>query len=547
MTTITLDKKLVEKEIGKLDEKMQEKILMAGVEIDSVTEGEITLDITPNRPDLLSFHGFVRYMKNYLGKSKPKTFSLNKPQKNFEVLIEKEITKEWPYAVCAIIKGVKLNDAKIKEIVDIQEKLTNSMGRKRKKLGIGVYPLDKISLPLKYTGKKPHQIIFKPLEFPRELNGLQVLSQHPTGREYGDLIKDWKTFPVFVDSDKKVLSMPPIVNSHETGKVTEATKDLFIECTGNNFHFVNKALNIFVSAILEMGGTVYQMKIKDEKSKKTFSTPDFSYEKVKINQDYINKNLGLNLSLAEIKKNLEKMGIRTEKNFALIPPYRTDILYEIDLVEEVAIAYGYENLIPEIPEISTIGEEDSLEKLKRKISEILSGIGLLECSSLHLNTKDDVKKLKSTNKIVVLEESKTENTVLRPNILTSVLKILSENSDSSYPQKIFETGVSFELKDKKINETNILEKETLAIALVDEKANFTELKRILNYLFKMLDKKYELRESEEDNFIVGRQGEIFLEGKSIGFIGEVSPRVLKNFKISVPVSALEIDLKNFLL
>jgi phenylalanyl-tRNA synthetase beta chain len=177
-----------------------------------------------------------------------------------------------------------------------------------------------------------------------------------------------------------------------------------------------------------------------------------------------------------------------------------------------------------------------------------------------------------------VEDSKTEYNVLRIDILNNLMKILSENSDSSYPQKIFELGKVFELD--KNSETGLKEKENLSIAIAGDDANFTEIKRILDYLFKMLDKQYHLEPCENSNYISGRAGKLFAENRpkegsrineimkeavylaknaarfahlsskaektgekeEIGTIGEISPRVLSNFKLKMPVAAIEIDL-----
>mgnify|MGYP003978511069 FL=1 len=250
----------------------------------------------------------------------------------------------------------------------------------------------------------------------------------------------------------------------------------------------------------------------------------------------------------EIKNNLTRMGIGYEnkkgKSIALIPAYRTDILHWIDLVEEVAIAHGYDNFEPEIPEISTIAEEDPTAKTKRVIGNALAGLGLLETSSFHLTTKKNIKRMHfDYNEFIEVEDSKTERDVLRMDMLTNLLQIFSENSNSQYPQKIFEMGKVFSKDTENKTETGIKESESLAIALADEKTNFTDLKMILDYLFKMLDIEYTLENAENNNYIAGRVGKILVDGKEIGFIGEVAPRVLKNWKIKVPIAALEIDLE----
>ena len=146
---------------------------------------------------------------------------------------------------------------------------------------------------------------------------------------------------------------------------------------------------------------------------------------------------------------------------------------------------------------------------------------------------------------IEIEESKTEMNTLRMDLLTNALQILSENSNSAYPQKIFEIGTVFSRDDSEESETGVKETENLSISLIDESVNFTELKQILDYLFKMLNKEYKIENTENSNYISGRTGKIFVEGKEIGYIGEIAPRVLKNWKIRMPVTALEINL-NFL-
>src|SRR3989344_3928604 len=368
MTILTLNRKKLEQEIGKIDEKMQDKISMFGTPIEQVTDNEVSIEVFPNRPDLLSFQGFARALVCFLEKPGLKTYKTEKPEKDYKVIIHKSVKEVRPHTACAIVKDLKLDDEKIKEIIDIQEKLHSSYGRNRKKIAIGIYPLETIKLPITFLAKKPEEIKFQPLEFPKEINGKQILSQHPTGREYGDLLKGAEVYPIFEDANKEILSMPPIINSEKTGKIKEDTTDVFIECSGFNKEYLRKTINMIVTALADMGGKIYEMEIEDGKDK--YSSPDLSSEKLEFSVDYINKTLGLELTEKQISGNLKKMGIECKKEgdklTALIPPYRADILHEIDLAEEVAIAYGYENFKPEIPKISTIGEENPAAILKRK-------------------------------------------------------------------------------------------------------------------------------------------------------------------------------------
>ena len=377
------------------------------------------------------------------------------------------------------------------------------------------------------------------------MSGLEILQKHPTGREYAHLLAGKAKFPIFIDAENNILSMPPIINSQLTGKITSETKDVFVECSGFDFKILKRCLNVIVTCLSDMGGKIYQMNL-DFGFRKKEITPDLSPEKAKISLKNTTKLLGVNINEKEFKDLIEKMGYNYAKSTStvLVPAWRVDILHEVDLIEDVAIAYGYNNFAPEIPEISTIGQENPKEIIKRRISDIITGLGILEVSNYHLTTKkDQFEKMRVSEKqeinFIELEESKTDYTILRKDLTHYFLKIFSENIDSEYPQKIFEIGCIFNL-NKDVNE-----KENLAVAI--SPGNFTELKQILEYLFKMLEIKIDFEEPENQDlpsyFVDGRVASVNIEGKLIGYIGEIHPKTLKNWRIKMPVAILEIELE----
>ena len=544
MANVKFPRKEFEKYV-KLTPKMQEQIHMFGTPLESLTKDEIEIEIFPNRPDLLSMHGYLRAFLGFLGKKKGlKQYKINKPEKDYQITIDKSVLEVRPYTACAIIKNIKFTDDKIKEVIDIQEKIHNTFGRNRKKIAIGIYPLEKIKLPIKYLAEDPNKIKFVPLEANKEMTGKQILSQLSTGRDYAHLLRDKKEYPIFTDANNEILSMPPIINSHKTGKISEKTKDIFIECSGFDINSLKKTLNILVTMFADLGGEIYQMNIKHPKT--NYTTPDLTPEKAKLDTNHVNKLLGIKLDDKQIKNNLEKMGYNYNKGNVEIPAWRTDILHEHDIIEDVAIAYGYDNFTPEIPEVATIGQENPIEISKRKISQILQGLNMLETSSYHLTTKDS--QFKKTNKkpenIIEIEDSKTEYNIIRQDLIHYALKILSENNDAEYPQQIFELGRIFSL-DKKA-ETGIKESENLCVSIASPTTNFTEIKQILDYLMRMLDKEYRIENSENSYFIDGRCGKIIVNKKEIGFIGEINPNILSNLKIKMPISSFEINIDELL-
>jgi len=537
MAIVTFSKKTFEKEIGNLDEKMQEKISLFGTPPENFNDDEIELEIFPNRPDLLIYQGYKRSFLAFLGKKTGmKKYEVKKPEENYKVIIDSSVKNVRPYTACAIVKKIKLNDDKIKEIIDMQEKLHLTTGRKRKKVAIGIYPLEEIKLPITFQAIEPDKIKFVPLESDDEMSGLQILQRHPSGKEYSHLLAGKVKFPVFVDANKEILSMPPIINSKKTGKVTEKTESLFVECSGFDFELLKKCLNIIVTSLAEMGGVIYQMELKYFKKE---ITPELQPTKMKISVDNTNKLLGINLSEKQLKNLLEKMGYDYKKGFVQIPAWRLDILHEVDLIEDVAIAYGYDKFAPEMPEITGIGEEDKKERIKRKMSEILTGMNFLEISNYHLTTKrDQFQKMGigDTQKkdFIEVSESKTDYNILRKDLSHYLLKIFSENVDAEYPQLIFETGKIFD---------GLKERESLALGI--SSGNFTQAKQTVEYLSKMIDIKIELQETENPpiHFIDGRVAELKIGDKKIGFLGEIHPKILKNWKLKMPVALFEISLE----
>lgn len=556
MTILTMNRKELEGKIGKIDARLEKLITDMGTPVEELTNDVVEVEVFPNRPDLLSLENFARALMQFNGKRKVASFKVNPPKKDYEVLIDPSVKEVRPYTACAIVKGLKFNDERIKSVINFQEKLHGSYGRNRRKLAIGIYPMDEITFPLTYGAEPPNDIKFFPLEGDFVMNGKQILSKTQTGRDYADLLKGAQVFPVYRDANGEVLSMPPIINSHKTGRITEKTKDIFIECSGHNKEYLLKTIDLIVSSFAEMGGKIYAVNVLDKISG-DFVSPVMKPEKMNFKISDIEKTLGISLSKKDVKKYLERMGIGLEESggelFALVPCYRTDILHWVDLAEEIAIAYGYDNFIPEIPKISTIAEEDPLDRGKRVLGQVLAGLGFLECSSFHLTTKKNIKKMHFdfSDWIEVLE-SKTERDVLRMDLMTNMLQIFSENSDALYPQKIFEMGRVFtrEIRDSKLDtkesETGILETERLCIAMIDERMGFTEIKQVMDYLFKMLGVEYEIEDVEDSNYIIGRCGKVLVGGVEVGRVGEIAPRVLKNWKIKMPVVAAELSLYEIL-
>lgn len=535
MAKIKIPKKKLE-EIIPLDEKGTEKIASFGTPVESIDEQEVELEVSANRPDLLSTQGLVRALSKFLGKnSRKQEYEIKKSPSKETVLIDKSVKSIRPYTVCAIVKNLDLSGDHIKEIISLQEKLHSSIGRNRKKLAIGVYPLENITFPIRYTALAPKNISFIPLGSSKNMTAEQILEKHPTGKEYAHLLKDYQKYPVFIDAKNKVLSMPPVINSEETGRVNEKTEELFIECSGHNKPALVKTLNILVTALADMGGTIHEIILEDEKRE---TSPQLSWEKRNLSLDETNKTLGLSLKEKEINASLEKMGYKIESGTVLVPPWRADVLHEIDLIEDVAIGYGYSNLIPTLPQLATIAQEDSFEQFKGKVMDLLIGLGQTQILTPHLITLEESRILKEKSDIYV-ENAKSEFTILRRTLLAPLFRTLGHNTDTEYPQKIFEIGTVFRKDDG--DEIGIRERENLCIGLTP--SNVTEAKQTMDYILRMLNLNYTIEDKKEEGFIEGRTATVLIDKEPIGFFGEVHPWMLREWHLKMPLSIISLDLE----
>lgn len=539
MPTVNFDKKEFLTLLGSTvdDKTLSDRISMIGTDLETVNP-EIIVEVFPDRPDMLSIEGFTSALKGFMGIAKgPIDFKVIKS--NYEGKVESKVKSVRPYAVGAIVKGIKFDDSTIKSLMQIQEKLHITHGRNRKKVAIGVHDLDKIKFPIRYT-TMPRDFSFIPLEFDKKLTIDEILKVHPKGVAYAHLLSEFKECPIWLDSNNEVLSMPPIINGDNT-KVTDTTKNLFIDITGTHRKSIEYALNIILMGLFIRGGEIYTFKLNDEG--KDWIYPNFERETMELDLKYSNKILGLNLSEKETADYLMRMGygIKSKSKDKLtveIPAYRADILHPIDLVEDISISYGYENFTPEIPAIATIGQENPIEVFIRKVEELMAGFNFIEVKNYVLSNEDVLitKMLDTKRKLVKTRNAvNTEFDTVRCTLLPLLLKTLVSNSQYEYPQNIFEVGII-------VPDQSLVERQNLVCTICHSKASFSEIKGVLTGFLTSFGLKFDLKDEEYPFFIQGRSCSLEIDGKIIGKMGEINPEVLYNFKLEMPVAAFEIDL-----
>jgi phenylalanyl-tRNA synthetase beta chain len=534
-------------------EKLDDILSYVKAEVKSFDEKEGSVSIEmkdTNRPDLWSVEGLSRALRGYLGQEKGiKAYSAGKSA--VEVNVNPNLYGIRPYICCSVVKDVHLSDGIIKGIMHLQDKLDQTHGRSRQKTSIGIYNLDLIKPPIEYTAVKPSDVRFVPLGFSEKMSLDEILEKHPKGQEYGHIVKKNPLYPMLFDSEGKVLSFPPIINSNDLGKITEESRNLLVEVTGTLHKTVLNTLNLVTLALIDRGGKAYNTTIHYPKgsdyTENAVVTPDFSNRHFELNIKETNRLLGLKLSAEQISDALMTAGLGVEKVAAdcltvLVPCYRVDVMHQVDIIEDVAIAYGYNNIEPLWRELPTTGKAKPDQRLIDVARDLMVGLGYQEVLNTTLTNQDALfqKMRVQPNKIVELANPKVITmTCLRNWLLPSLMEFLSINQSVEFPQKIFELGKVTLLDETK--ETRTRDEDWLAAVTAHPNASFSEIKSALDSFMANFGVEWQIKETAHPSFIEGRVGKVLAGGVEVGIVGEVNPAVLEAWKLENPTASFEIN------
>ncbi|QUC64873.1 phenylalanine--tRNA ligase subunit beta [Nitrosopumilus sp. K4] len=538
MPVVEISYSNLQKLIGKSSKKqIAESLPFLGLDIESEEGDLVRVEYSPNRPDYSTDFGIALGMQGIL-EIKTGAIKLNVKKSNYSIKVNPAVKKIRPFVTGIVAKNGKIDDKIIKQLMTMQEDLHFGIGRKRKKSSIGIHDLDKISFPLTYTTTNRNHS-FVPLNSEKEMSISEIIQNTEVGQNYGSLLGNSSQMPIILDSNSDTVSFPPIINAAVT-TVTPKTRNLFVEVTGINKQDAEDMLSIVATILQSAGFSLYGVKITGSGN----SSPKLESRKVSLSPSLVNETLGLSLTSSKIISSLKKSrldAISKGKNIVCtIPAYRFDIFGPMDLVEEVALGYGIQNLEPVVSPSQTIGQTNPVSVKLKELSLTMIGLGYLEALNSSLTSKRILYEMtnRESQKIIsVLDSKSQEHTILRNSILPGLIENLSRNIHAAYPQKLFETGIVF-------SEGNpIDEKISFSGISAHQDANFTEIKSILQSALKTafgLD--IETKTLADPIFENGRSAAVLVNGKQIGIIGEINSKTIENYKIRVPAVGFELTL-----
>ncbi len=516
-----------------------------GMSVEEVGEDEVKVEYNPNRPDFGSQTSVARAFKGLL-EIELGAGRYSARASRIVVEVERSVESVRPYIACALVRSLNLGEEDIADLIVLQEDLHWILGRDRRKVAIGLHDYSKVRPPLTYRAVGLSEIRFIPLGSYQEMTPRQILAEHPTGRKYAWILQGKDLAPIILDSRGGVLSFPPIINSSLT-ELRPGVQELFIDVTGTDEKAVNQALNILVTTLIDLGGVAYKTLIRYKGRRRQVYTPDLSSTKWILDPSLASSLIGLELSTGDVVRALRRMRLDAKasrgKVIVGVPPYRVDILHPVDLVEEVAIGLGYQNLEPVLPETVGIGALLPASKALDILRQFMLGMGFTEVVNTTLsNTERDFSWMLINREpgIKILNPVSIMYDCLRELLLPGLLSNLVANSKNPYPQRLFELGDVI-VRNDTLPEKACRERH-LAFVVCHSTASFSELKAVLEEVLRLFELENSLSARDYPFFIPGRGAAVVREGVEVGFIGEIHPSVLENFGLYMPVAGCEINL-----
>uniref|UniRef100_A0AAZ3RWX8 Phenylalanine--tRNA ligase beta subunit n=1 Tax=Oncorhynchus tshawytscha TaxID=74940 RepID=A0AAZ3RWX8_ONCTS len=432
-----------------------------------------------------------------------------------------------PHAVAAVLRNITFTQERYDSFIELQEKLHQNVCRKRTLVAIGTHDLDTISGPFTYTAKPPGDIRFKPLNQAKEYTAQELMSLYKTDshlRHYLHIIEDEAVYPVIYDSNGIVLSMPPIINGDHS-KISLNTKNVFIECTATDLTKAKIVLDMMVTMFCE-----------------------YCEEPFTESTEHIAQLLTKMCLRSEVMSDGEQIEVE-------IPPTRSDVIHACDIMEDAAMAYGFNNIPRTTPRTYTIANQLPLNKLSELLRQDLAAAGFTEALTFALCSQEDIadkllKNISETRACRISNPKTAEFQVARTTLLSGLLKTVAANRKMPLPLRLFEIS-DVVLKDES-KDVGARNNRRLCAVYYNKSPGFEVIHGLMDRVMQLLEIKpgqgngYHIQAADDSTFFPGRCAEIFACGKSIGRLGVLHPDVINRFELTMPCSALDIDIEHFL-
>lgn len=515
----------------------------------------VEFEITPNRPDCLSIVGMAREIAaSFDKKLNPINVKNLKEIENKSLLnitIHSDDCKRYS---ASIVKDVTIKESARK----VQNYLLNS----------GIRPVNNIvdltNFLMLELGQPLHAFDLDKLEgnisIRNAFEGEKVVT-------LDDVERTLSSEDMLICDDVKPIAIAGVMGL-KNSEIDENTKNIFIESaffTKKTIKSTSKRLGLKSEASIryEKGLTSeHTMNVLArflcllEKNVKCKVDSIFDVNKeettsklIEFDTNLVKRLLGVEIKNSDIITYLDLLEIKTEVKgdviICTIPYFRTDLVIQEDIVEEIGRLYGFCNLNPTpILAPNTIGRKSKKRILEDKIKNILLNLGLYEITTYSFIGGSIIKKSKmnTQNTVKILNPLGEEFNIMRKSLIPNIIEVLSKNLNyKNEDLLVYELGNTFHTVE---NYEVPLEKKRLVIGSYG-KYDFYYIKDVIINLFNVLNiKNIEfIKNNCIDYFHPGVCADILANGEKVGEIGQISYDVCKNFSIKKNIFVCEIDIE----
>mmetsp|Transcript_9805 Transcript_9805/g.16096 ORF Transcript_9805/g.16096 Transcript_9805/m.16096 type:complete len:594 (-) Transcript_9805:539-2320(-) len=526
------------------------------------------IEVPANRYDLLCVEGLSRALQIFRKRIPVPQYTVHRPSDSAptRVIVKPETAQIRPFIVSAILRNVTFTEASYNNFIDLQDKLHQNICRKRTLVAIGTHDLDTLQGPFTYEALPPKDIKFAPLNKTQEFTAEELMEVYKSDMKLKAFLHiiNWSpVFPVIYDAKRTVLSLPPIINGNHS-RITLSTRNVFIECTATDLTKAHVVLNIVVTMFSQYCKEPFTTEsVEIVMPDGTRSTcPDLSERELITDISYLQEGLaGYPLPPADVADCLYRMQLPTKilsDNTTVhvrVPPTRADVLHACDVMEDLAIAYGFDLVGESVPPTLTIGKQLPLNKLSDLLRAELAMAGFLEILSMALVSHEDnfqfLNRPDSNKTAVSIANPRTiEFEEVRTTLLSGLLKTVNSNRGAALPMNIFEVSDVVLLDST----ADVGARNRRCLAALHTNTNSSGLEIIHGLLDRLMlllnvpldrEKGYSIAPSKNPTFFPGRSADIFFKGDCIGVFGVVHPEVIKSYKLVYPASAMELEIERF--
>jgi phenylalanyl-tRNA synthetase beta chain len=530
------------------DGALDDLLFNSKAELEERAGDELRLSVTPDRLDLLSEAGLALYLG---GSAEAATGLLRPPERAgrdaLRVEVDASVVPLRPYLAAVAVQAPTaegLDEGTLQEAIRFQETLHATLGRNRRAASLGIYPLERMRPPVRYSLEPLEDVRFVPLDQTEEVSGSRFYADHPMAQAFGALGRSGAGGLTLRDSAGSVLSLPPVLNSRSAGEARPGDRDLLLESTGQSERAVREAIGLLQLVFVGHGWSVTPVPIVGPGASRDDGRQFFAPREVDLPSSVLHAIAGEGIPSAVVERRLAMArlagrprsgGWRVE-----VPPWRPDLLTSVDLAEDVVVIGGVRPeqglLLPSV----TRGRRLAVGRFRLRVRRLLLGYGLAQPYTSLFVSESTVARASPVDALRVRNPVSTEFAFLRDRMLLSHLEVLGRNTRHPYPQRFAEVGPVIVRSDGA--EAGGETRYHAGAMLAGEGAGFADGAALVDYVLRALDVSSVREPAELPGTIPGRAARVRVAGELVAEVGEIHPQVLTGLGVPAPAVWAELDL-----